>query len=514
MFAPRRVTCTLLRRAFARRALVEHSRQRFYIAPHGGEALRRITRGLRQLTSGARPATAALLTAATLAACASAPPAAPIEPSQTLAEFSARRLDAVAGLPAPASGWDRSQWLTAALQLNPHLAEQRADVAAVAAAERTAAEHPNPSMELFAEYLKTAAESSAWLYGVSLDFLLRRPGERARARQQAALQTALAQSELSESIWEVRAALRQALLDVVSVQEEAGLLRALVADRQALLDSDRKRLRLGDIARAQLLTDELELAHAQQREQQMRARGIDAAARLAAAVGVPVAAVNGVPVRWADWAAIDTLSAVAPERWRTDALIGRPQIVGALRAYDLAEINLQGEVAKRWPQLRIQPAYAWGGNGVRQDALDQIASESALGVSFELPLFNQHQGAIGEAVGRRTAAGEHLKAVQAQIYEQIDRAELAWPTAQQAWAEMQKLAASTAAQQQAQQRALALGASDRGELLAAQIAATEAQLSLLETAYTAEVAFAALEDAYRRPLEGAESRWPTEPSHS
>jgi outer membrane protein TolC len=361
--------------------------------------------------------------AATLAACVSAPPAAPLEPSQTLAEFSARRLDAVAGLPAPASGWDRSQWLAAALQLNPHLAEERADVAAVAAAERTAAEHPNPNMELFAEYLKSAAASSAWLYGVSLDFLLRRPGERARARQQAALQTALAQSELSESIWEVRAALRQALLDVVSAREETGLLRALVADRQALLDTDRQRLRLGDMARAQLLTDELELARAQQRERQARARGVDASARLAAVVGVPAAAVSGLAVRWDDWAAIDTLSGVTPERWRTDALIARPQIIGALRAYDLAEINLQGEVAKRWPQLRVQPAYAWGGNGVRQDALDQIASESALGVSFELPLFNQHQGAIGEALGRRSAAGEHLKAAQAQIYEQIDRAD-------------------------------------------------------------------------------------------
>ncbi len=457
---------------------------------------------------------AALLTAAALAGCASAPPAVPLEPSQTLAEFSARRLEAVSGLPAPAEGWDPSQWFIAALQLNPRLAEQRADVAAVAAAERTAAEHPNPSMELFAEYLKTAAESSAWLYGVSLDFLLRRPGERTRARQQAALQTALAQSELSESIWEVRAALRQALLDQVSAQEEAQLLRDLVTDRQALLDSDRKRLSLGDIGRAQLLTDELELAHARQRAQQARARQADAGARLASLVGVPGAAVNAVPVRWEDWAAIDQLSAVTPERWRTEALIGRPQIIGALRAYDLAEINLQGEVAKRWPQLRVQPAYAWGGNGVRQDALDQIASESALGVSFELPLFNQHQGAIGEAVGRRTAAGEHLKAVQAQIYAQIDRAELAWPRAQQAWADTQQLASSAAAQHQAQQRALAVGASDRGELLAAQIASTEAQLSVLEAAYAAELAFGALEDAYRRPLVGAESRGPGEAPQS
>jgi outer membrane protein TolC len=441
------------------------------------------------------------LAAATLGGCASTPAPQPVDPARVLADFSARRLESVAQLPPAASGWDRSQWFSAGLALNPELAQQRAEVAAVAAAERTAAEIPNPNMELFAEYLKTAAESPAWLYGVSLDFLLRRPGERARARQQAALATALAESELSDSIWQVRANLRQALLDVVSAQDEAALLAALVANRQALLDSDRARLRAGDLGRAQLLTDELELTRARQREQQARARGVDARARLSAAVGVPLAALEGVPVRWEDWAQVDALSSPTPERWRAEALIARPQIIGALRAYDLAEINLKGEVAKRWPQVRIQPAYAWGGQGVREDALDQIASETALGVSFELPIFNQHQGPIGEALGRRTAAGEHLKAVQAAIYGQIDRAELGWPTAQRAWSDTQQLAALADEQQSAQARALAAGASDRSETLGAAIAALEARLAVLEAAYAAQVAFGALEDAYRRPLE-------------
>ena len=363
-------------------------------------------------------------------------------------------------------------------------------------------------MELFAEYLKTAATSPSWLYGVSLDFLLRRPGERARVRQQAALQTALAQSELSDSIWEVRSGLRQALLDVVSSHDEVALLTSLVKARQALLDTDQARLRLGDLSRAQLLTDELEFARAHQRQQQARARGVDARARLAGAVGVPVTALEGVPVGWNDWAAIDALSDATAARWRNEALIARPQIIGALRSYDLAEINLKSEVAKRWPQLRITPAYAWGGEGVREDALDQIASESALGVSFELPIFNQHQGPIGEALQRRTAAGEHLKAVQASIYEQIDRAELAWPTAQQAWADTQRLAALADEQRAAQRRALAAGASDRTEALAADIATSEAQLALLQSAYEAQAAFGALEDAYRRPLQGSEGQWP------
>jgi len=464
---------------------------------------------MRATTPNVRRAVCAAVPAVVLSACTGTPPRAPLEPSVTLAEFNARHLDHLSPeLPPSTAGWDRSQWLAAALQLNPQLSEERAAVNAVAAAERTAAQRPNPTMQLFAEYLTSAAQSAAWLYGLSLDFLLRQPGERARAQQQAALQTALAESELTESIWQVRAALRQALLDAVSAQDEAVLLQSLVAERQALLETDRKRLQLGDIARTQLLSNELELSRAQQREQQSRARSVDAMARLAAAVGVPVATLHAVPLRWPDWAQVDALQIATPERWRSEALIARPQIVHALREYDLAEVGLQSEVARRWPQLHVTPAYAWGGGGIQENTLFGISSEGGVALSFELPLFNQHQGQIGEAVARRTAAGEHLKAVQAQIFAQIDRAELAWPAARQAWDETRNAADIARRQYEGEQRALRAGGSERASVLAAQIATTEAQLAVLEAAYKAEVVFGELEDAYRRPLQGSETQWP------
>jgi len=466
----------------------------------------------QQMASGMRaavrasplgPALFALLTG-----CAAAPPHTPLEPAQTAAQYGARRLEALSpALPPPQTGWSSAQWLDAALQLNPKLSEERAEVAAVAAGERTAAERPNPSMQLFAEYLTSAGQAASWLYGLSLEFLLRQPGERDRTRQRAALQTALAKSDLTDSIWQVRAALRLALLDAVSAHDQSALLESLIAERRALLASDRARLSLGDIARAQLLTDQLELNRAEQRAQQTNARGADARARLAAAVGVPVAALQDLPLRWSDWAEIDALEVATPDRWRSEALIGRPQIVHALREYDLAEVSLQSELAKRWPQLHITPAYAWGGEGVRQNTLYDIATEAGVAVSFELPILNQHQGPIGEAVARRAAAGEHLKAVQAQIFEQIDRAELAWPAARQAWSDTRMAADIADRQSQAEQRALSAGASERASVIAAQIAATEARLTVLQTAYTAEVAFGELEDAYRRPLHGAEGAW-------
>src|ERR1700727_1967089 len=169
----------------------------------------------------------AALPLAVLAACASSPGPAPVDPSGTAAGFAARRLEQLAPeLPLPAAGWNRAQWLSAALQFNPQLAEARSRIAAAAAAERTAAQHPNPTMNLFTEYVGAAAHSATWLYGLSLDFLLRRPGDRARARHYAALETALANSDLAESMWAVRAALRQALLDVASSRDERGLLEA------------------------------------------------------------------------------------------------------------------------------------------------------------------------------------------------------------------------------------------------------------------------------------------------
>jgi len=82
----------------------------------------------------------------------------------------------------------------------------------------------------------------------------------------------------------------------------------------------------------------------------------------------------------------------------------------------------------------------------------------------------------------------------------IERAERAWPQAQAAWQSATGARALAERQHDAEARAFAAGSSDRSTLLAAQLAATEAQLVSLEAAYDAEMAFAALENAYRRPL--------------
>jgi len=449
-----------------------------------------------------------LLAAALLGACAALPPRAPADPQKDAEAFAARRLEGeIADLPSAPGGWDVDAWFRAALALNPQLAEARSAAMAVAAGERSAAARANPNLNLFGEYVSAAAGSAAWLYGLSLEFLLPRHGERARAMASASLETQAAQADVAEAIWQVRSQVQQSLLDAAYAHDEAALLARLVADRDALLASHHALAEAGEIARSETLAQELELARARQRLARTQALGADAEARLAAAVGVSVAALDGILLQWQRWADIDALTPRASSEWRSAALIGRPKLVHALREYDLTDIALQSEVAKRWPQLHITPGYAWDKSGLRQDTLDDTLHETLhdneLGVSFELPIFNRHEGPIGEALARRQHAGRHLEAVQAQLFEEIERAERAWPQALQAWRDAAGNAVLTQRQHVTEERAFAAGATDRPTLLVARLAATEAELVTLEAAYEARMAFAALESAYRRPLEGA-----------
>jgi adhesin HecA-like repeat protein len=347
-----------------------------------------------------------------------------------------------------------------------------------------------------------------WLYGLSLDFLLQRPGDRDRAKATAALQTQAAQSDVAESIWTVRTQVHQALLDAVYANDQIDLLQQLLDNRQGQLASAEVRARAGEISFSEVPAATLELAAAQQRLERARARGIDARSRLAAAVGVPAAALEQTPLQWNGWADIDALSPSLSDQWRAEALIGRPDLVRTLHEYDIADNAVRTELARRWPEFHLVPGYAWDKGGVRENQLNETLHDNEIGLSTELPLFHRNEGPIGEAVARRELAGKHLEAVQADLFEQMERAERAWPHARVAWQNAALAAITAQRQNELQQRALRAGAADRSSALTAAAAATEAQLLSLDAAYEAQQVFAELESAYRRPLDGPECDLP------
>ena len=62
------------------------------------------------------------------------------------------------------------------------------------------------------------------------------------------------------------------------------------------------------------------------------------------------------------------------------------------------------------PDLKLGPGYK----------LDQNENKWTLGIGFELPILNQHKGAIAEAEGRRAEAAARFHAVQARALAEID----------------------------------------------------------------------------------------------
>ena len=148
-----------------------------------------------------------------LGACATYVPA-PIEPAKTAEAFAARRLDApavrdqiarvlpAAAEPWPPAEWDRAGLLAVALADNGSLAVARAEVEAALAAKITAAETPNPTLGLQAEYARH--EPDQWLYGISFDFLLPHRAVRTIDVEAAELGAAGARADLMEKTWDVR----------------------------------------------------------------------------------------------------------------------------------------------------------------------------------------------------------------------------------------------------------------------------------------------------------------------
>lgn len=442
-----------------------------------------------------------------LAACGHAPPRTPPpDPAQLAQDYQQRRLDHLPGLPEAPQDWDRAQWLQAALRLNPGIAQTRAQVNIALAGERSAAQRANPELNLSAGYvhgsaLELAGQASGWLYGVALDLLLPRRGERQRAIAQAQLRTRIAQSALMDAVWQLRSSLREALLALRYSEDALRESAALLESEQTLLRATQLRVRAGDLAPSEVPAAEQALRQREQQHADLQLQAQQARLNLAALLGVPPAALEGIAPRWDDWQSITALPAENLSMQRQQALLTRADVLQALQQCELRELQLQDELARRWPDLRLSPALSW----------DRDSQEYALGLGLPLPLMNRNEGAIAQAQAEREAAAQGLLATQARVLDEMAQAETRWQQTREQWQRAEQGAALARRQQQRAQRALELGAGERSLLLHAQQATHEARLQALAAARAAQQAYAQLESAYRRPLQGPEQTlrpWP------
>ncbi|MFM2294061.1 MAG: hypothetical protein RLZZ350_474, partial [Verrucomicrobiota bacterium] len=277
----------------------------------------------------------------------------------------------------------------------------------------------------------------------------------------------------------------------IVARERAALVEEQFSAQQEISRRQEQRLAVGAIARADVTASRVALAKAQMDLSDAQSKRATARARLAEAIGVSSAALDGVKLNFdLDERAPKGLTSADARRV---ALCGRADIRAALADYAAAEDSLRLEIAKQYPDLHLNPGYQF----------DQGDHKWTLGFTFELPVLNQNQGPIREARARRETAAAKFTALQAQIIGELDRAVADLDAARGQMKTSAELFAAAQQQQKSARDQMKVGAADKVDLLNARIEFSAAALARLDAQAKLQSAIGALENALQRPSDSA-----------
>ena len=227
-----------------------------------------------------------------------------------------------------------------------------------------------------------------------------------------------------------------------------------------------------------------------------------ARAQLATALGVPVRALDGVDL------SLDAFRHPPPipanpdtGKLRREALTKRTDVQASLDEYEAAQSALKLQIANQYPNITLSPGYNY----------DFGVNKYMIGIDTDsLPIFNQNQGPIAEALATRQQAAASFTALQAQIIGAIDQAAAAYRTAARSVATGNTLLAddeNRARQIESQFRA---GQVDRVTLVTAELGVAATAVSRFDAVVQQRQAIGALEDALQQPLFDP-GHWPVVP---
>jgi outer membrane protein TolC len=377
-----------------------------------------------------------------------------------------------------------------AFYYHPSLDVARAQWAVATAGRKTAAGRPNPTVSVAPGYNFNAASAvSPWIPSGSFDVPIETAGKRAKRMSRAEHLAEAARLNIATAAWQVRSALRAAMIDAATAERRRALLQQQFDAQQAIGRLLEQRLAVGNVsaldvslARVPLVKLQAELADARRVEAESRAR-------LAEAIGVPVRAVETLSVQY-PLSSDDTLAPTS-EQARRGALQHRADILSALAAYEASQANLQVEIARQYPDLHLGSGYQW----------DQGENKWNLSLSLELPILNRNQGPIAEAEARRKEAAAQLLASQARVIAEIDRAATTQQATRAQIDEVQRVREVLRERLQLVEARLAAGGADQLEIQTARTELSASELTLLDAEVKSAQAAGLLEDALQIPFQ-------------
>jgi cobalt-zinc-cadmium efflux system outer membrane protein len=453
------------------------------------------------------------LLAILLAGCAHFEPQ-PLSPENSAARLEGRSLTNAALQPFlekhlhrhfdswPPASWDLDMLTLAAFCYHPDLDVARAQWLVAQGGEVTAGQRPNPSIAVYPQYNSTTLMPSPWVVSATLDVPIETAGKRGYRKAQAAQLSEAARLNIASVAWQVRGRVRSSLTDLYSALETERLLKEQQALQTEVIELTEGQFEAGavsafEVTQARLAGQStlLALRDAVKRHAETRAL-------LAEAAGVPVRALDEVELSFEHLGEPPKDASLGDAR--RQALLNRADILGALAEYAASQSALQLEIAKQYPDVHLNPGYEF----------DQGDSKWGIGLTVELPVFNQNQGPIAEAKARRQESAARFNALQAKVLAEVDRAVAAYQASSQSREDAEALVAGLRKQEQSARAMYEAGETAKGDLAGVRLQLSAAAQARLDALVKWQQALGALEDALQVPLDLSREVWEAAPEIS
>ena len=325
--------------------------------------------------------------------------------------------------------------------------------------------------------------------GPALDIPIETAHKRGYRVDRASHLSEAARLNIANEAWKVRAQVRDALLALSAAREHIAFASRKVEAERQIGEMSRKRLAVG--AGSMPAVDAAVLAGTQAQSDLAAARisEQDARAQLAAAIGLPVAALESIDI---ESDAFGTAPPAPPgAQAEREAIFHRADLLASLADYAAAESALQLEVAKQYPDIHLGPGYSY----------DTGTNRIAFGLAgIMLPIFNQNQGGIREAEARRKEAAIRTAALQDKILGDLDHSLARYESSLLAMRVAEAHLAAARKQLESEAAAFAAGDADRLRYTQAKAGYQTSEIAHLDATVAVQRAAGALEDAMQRPL--------------
>jgi cobalt-zinc-cadmium efflux system outer membrane protein len=254
-----------------------------------------------------------------------------------------------------------------------------------------------------------------------------------------------------------------------------------------------RRLEAGEAARPELDVFRVDLVTTQAALLAAEGETARSHAALASAIGVPLSAVEELPVEWPPLDSPPPEDELPLKIVQKAGLLHRIDIRRLVAQYAAADASLRLEVARQYPDIQIGPGYTFEEGFSRYTFAGGLAP---------VPLFHRNRGMIGVAEAERSRVEAQVEAVQAQAIGEIERALAQYRSATVEWSEAaRRLIAIRTERQEAAVKALEAGEGDRLAVAMTRLESVTAERARLDALTRVQAALGALEDAVQQPLE-------------